>query len=84
MEILNIFIKLILFLIGAVFLASGLFCGVIGATSLSAIWIGLIGLAFAVAGGYLIAYAIGAVGKKKAVEPAVKSGEPEGTITGDK
>ncbi len=66
MDILKIIGRLILFLVGGLFLASGLFCGVIGATSISGWMIGLIGLAFAALGGYMIASSVGLTGKKKA------------------
>ncbi len=82
MEILSIFIKVILFLVGALFLASGLFCGAIGLTSLSAIWIGLIGLAFAALGGFLIAFVFGLTGKKKVEDSAVPPSEPGGPAAG--
>ncbi len=75
MEILKIIGRLILFLVGGLFLASGLFCGVIGATSISGWMIGLIGLAFAALGGYMIASSVGLTGKKKDLPPASDNNE---------
>lgn len=74
MEILRMFIKVVLLLVGLLFLGSGLFCGVIGFTSTSAIFVGVIGLAFAALGYFLILLGLGKLGKK--ADPENPPGEP--------
>jgi hypothetical protein len=68
MEIVKMFGKLVLFLVGAIFLVGGLFCGAIGISSGPEWMFGLIGLAFAALGGYLVALTFGLAGKKKLAE----------------
>jgi hypothetical protein len=75
MEILRVFIKILLFLIGGFFLVGGLFCGAIGISSGSGWMFGLIGLLFAALGGFLVALPIGLVGKKKPAEQLEISGK---------
>lgn len=75
MEILKIFIKIVLFLIGALFLVSGLFCGAIGISSGSGWMFGLIGVAFAALGGFLLALVFGLLEKKKSAEQSETFGD---------
>jgi len=74
-EFVKIFGKLVLFLVGAIFLVGGLFCGAIGISSGPEWMFGLIGLAFAALGGYLVALTFGLAGKKKLAEQPEMHGE---------
>jgi len=75
MEVLKVFFKVVLFLIGALFLVSGLFCGAMSIGSGSGWILGLIGLALAALGGFLVALPFGLVGKKNLPEQPVISEE---------